>query len=96
MNKSTIIIIAVAVLAGLAYFYVKGGTPSDTSALLQGTPVGVSGNRAGQILTLLNQINAIEIDTKIIESPVYKTLQDNTVPIPPQNVGRPNPFAPVR
>jgi hypothetical protein len=96
MNKSTIIIIIVAVLVGFGYFYVRGGTSSDTSALLQGSSAGISNNRAGQILALLNQVNTIKIDATLFSSAIYKTLRDNTVPIPPQGVGRPNPFAPVR
>ncbi|KND48295.1 MAG: hypothetical protein AB197_00800 [Parcubacteria bacterium C7867-002] len=95
-NKSTIIIIVVLILAALGYFFMKGGSSVDDSALLQGDVSVMSDNSGAQVLALLNQINAIEIDPSIFSSPVYQTLRDFSVPIPPQNVGRPNPFEPVR
>jgi hypothetical protein len=95
-NKNTIIIIIGLIVVALGYFFMKGGSTVDDSALLQGDVSVMSDNSGAQVLALLNQINAIEIDPSIFNSAVYRTLRDFSVPIPPQNVGRPNPFEPVR
>ena len=84
------------IVLALAYFFMKGGSTVDDFALLQGDVSAMSDNSGAQVLALLNQINAIEINPAIFDSPVYKTLRDFSVPIPTQNVGRPNPFEPVR
>ena len=48
-----------------------------------------------RVLSLLNQINSLKIDTSIFNSLVYRSLVDYSITIPEQNVGRPNPFAPI-
>lgn len=96
MNKTTIILLIVLVLGAFAYFFVLGGNSSSDTLLFQQNPSGISDNVGTEILALLNQIQSIEIDASIFSSPVYQTLRDYSVPIPPQNVGRQNPFAPIR
>jgi len=95
-NKTTIIVIIGIIVLTFAYFFMKGGSVVDDSALLQGDVSVISDNSGAQVLALLNQINAIEINSTIFDSPVYKTLRDFSVFIPRQNVGRPNPFEPIR
>ncbi len=46
------------------------------------------------VLGLLNQIQSLKIDSSIFRSAVYKSLQDFSVEVPPEGVGRDNPFAP--
>ncbi len=78
------------------YFYFEGGSSTpNASSLLQN-----AGTNSGQVgsteLSLLNQIKSLSVDTAFFTDPVYKTLEDYTVMIPVQNVGRPNPFAPIQ
>jgi hypothetical protein len=96
MNKSTAILLIILVLGGFIYFYVTGDNASTSSSLLGSGSTVASDNAAAEVLALLKQIQSLEIDAKIFEMPVYKTLQDYSVEVPPQNVGRPNPFAPIR
>lgn len=96
MKKLTVILIIILVLASFVYFYMKGNELSKNSSLLEGSTPDVSNNVGAEVLALLNQVKLIKIDSTIFESPVYKTLVDYTVEVPPQPVGRPNPFAPVR
>ncbi len=95
MNKTTILILIVLVLGGFFYFYVMGDNV-PASGTLQGTSAQLPDNAAAEVLALLHQIEQLEIDPTIFELPVYRTLVDYAVPIPPQPVGRVNPFAPVR
>ena len=99
-KKSIIILIVVIILGGLAYLYFSG-TPDD-SAISSLTPSGTAGGdvaaeitSATRILSLLNQINSIKIDTEFFKSKVYMSLVDRMVVVPEQNVGRQNPFVAV-
>jgi hypothetical protein len=92
---STVIIVIVVAVALIAYFYYKGsGSSSQSSSLLSQTSTDSSmiGN---QILGLLNQIQSLRIDSTLFTDPGYQTLRDFSVAIPPENVGRSNPFAPL-
>ncbi len=96
-KKNIIIIVVLILLAGGAYFYFSG-TPTDSSSSLEPeiTPeAAASVAEAARVLSLLNQINSIHIDTKFFESTVFKSLVDNMVVVPEQNVGRTNPFIAV-
>jgi hypothetical protein len=95
MKKSTIIIIAVVVIAGLVYFYFMGGSGSTDDAALQTEQNPEVEIAAGRVLSLLNQIRSLQIDTDLFNNAAYRTLRDYSVAIPPQNVGRLNPFAPI-
>ncbi len=96
MKKSTILIIIVVVLiAGAVYFFFMGNqTPSDVGTLAVQNNPEIQAS-AARVLTLLNQVRSLKIDTDLFESQEYKTLRDYSVPIPPLEVGRLNPFAPL-
>lgn len=75
------------------FFYWNGNSlPAGPSSL---QVAGADANIGANVLKLLNQIKSLKIDTTIFENKAYQTLQDNTVQIPPVNVGRQNPFAPI-
>lgn len=94
ISKSTIIIIVVCIVLAIVYFYIQGGNSTSSNSLLEGT--NADGTAVGLAeLSLLNQINSIRLDTSIFTNSVYQSLKDYSVAIPPQNVGRPNPFAPI-
>jgi hypothetical protein len=91
-SKSWIIMIVVIVIAAGAYFYYQGqATPTDSLLTVDDTSVVVGAN----VLSLLNQIQSLKIDTSIFKSPVYQSLIDYSIPIPTLPVGRPDPFAPI-
>jgi flagellar basal body-associated protein FliL len=98
-SKTPLIIIILLVIVAIgAYFYFIG-TPNTntTSSISQVTPLeSANAEEVGsRVLFLLNQINSLKIDTSIFSSTVYRSLVDYTISIPEQNVGRPNPFAPI-
>ncbi len=93
--KSSLIIVAIIVIALIAYFYYKGnGSSSNSTSLLTQTSTD-SSIIGSQILGLLNQIQSLRIDASLFADPGYQTLRDFSVAIPPENVGRTNPFAPL-
>lgn len=93
-KKPLIIVIAIVVIAALGYFYYSGSTPSTSGTLISSANANDQAVGA-QVLGILNQVKTLRIDTALFSDPGYQTLRDHTVPIPPQNVGRTNPFAPI-
>ena len=94
-KKPIVTIIIIIVVAAMVYFYFSGD-PVDTTSSIEDPSVTSETLVAGsQILALLNQISVIDIETSIFNTPVYRSLVDHTVTVLPQNVGRPNPFAPA-
>jgi len=93
-TRNIAVIIVILIVAGIVYFYFEGDSaPAGVNSFLLGTPSSV-GSVGSAELTLLNQIRSLKIDTSLFTTPSYTTLQDYSVAIPQQAVGRPNPFAP--
>lgn len=82
----------IAVSFATYYMFFLGPTvPSDSSLLETGSGEEMIGT---QVMNLLDQIQSLKIDPTMFQSPVYKSLQDYSVAIPTENVGRDNPFSP--
>jgi hypothetical protein len=96
-NKKTLIIgiIIVLVLAGGWYFYTKGSSGSSTSQLVSSTPNAATAVVGTNVLTVLNSVSSIHIDAGLFSTPTYQSLVDYSIAVPAQEVGRPNPFAPI-
>lgn len=91
MSKKTIYMIVILLVLVGGYFYVSGGEdPASSNSLLLSAGYGGSVDAS-----LLNQLKALQIDTSFFKSPEYVSLVDYSVDIATQNVGRPNPFAPI-
>lgn len=95
---TTIILIIIVLLSIMLFFYFKGKPNADSVSSLEETGTTESNDAlaaSNRIVALLNQISSLEINDSIFKTPVYKSLVDYTVAIPEQNIGRPNPFAPI-
>jgi hypothetical protein len=92
-SKTLTIVIVVALVGAAVYFYYQGGVSSGSSSLLQTQSAGADVGSAE--LDLLNQIRSLSIDSTFFSDPAFQSLQDYSVTIPTENVGRPNPFAPL-
>lgn len=87
-------ILVIIIIAITAYFLFFSGEPDISGqALLESSQ---SGELVGaQVLSLLQQIQSLNIDTTFLNSGVFQSLVDYSVAIPADNVGRSNPFAPI-
>ncbi len=89
IKKNIIIAVIFVVAAGiLYYFYAK----EDTAPLLsteEQAPV------SQEILTTLGNLRTIRLDSSVFADPLFISLSDFGVTIPPAAAGRRNPFAPV-
>jgi hypothetical protein len=90
-NKLYVILIILALAGVWAYFmFFSGGsgnsatvTTDETSPLSQ------------DVLVTLSNLHTIKLDSTIFTDPVFVSLTDYGVAIPPQAAGRRNPFAPL-
>jgi amino acid permease len=87
-NMTVIIVLCVAVVA----FYIYSAYFSAPAAPLLST---ADQSPASQSLLLtLTSLQSIKLDPAIFSDPVFQSLTDFGVTIPPQTPGRSDPFAP--
>lgn len=93
-SKTPYLILFIIVICAIGiYFYLKGGEIDSGLTLEQ---VNVENQAIGaKVLSTLNMLESLKIDGEVFQTPIYKTLVDYSVAIPPLPVGRPNPFAPL-
>lgn len=99
LSKGTFIALILIVVVSLGLFFYFKGSPVDSTSSLTTSDSFESADAqaaADRVLSLLNQISSLRIDDSIFKSAVYQSLVDYTIAIPEQNVGRVDPFAPVR
>lgn len=98
--KNKIFVIITGIVVGIAILYfifirnsdeVDMNTPGVEMGLVFSDPMEEILGR--QIINALNKINDVKMDVDFLQSPVFSALQDLTVPIPAQNIGRRDPFA---
>ena len=89
-NKFVVGGVGAVLVLTLAYYL---WTSAENSALLT-TNDGTS-PLSQEILITLGQLHPMRLDRAMFPAPVFASLTDCGVPIPPQNAGRRNPFAPV-
>ena len=98
-SKMPMTIGAVLIIAAIGYyFYTAGNTVStgDQSLSFDVTAASSSNALVGtDVLALLKKIHQLKIDYKFFESDGEQSLFDFSQIIPPENVGRPNPFLPI-
>jgi len=91
-NKLYIGIIAALLLCGWAYFtFFSGGGGSNAAVLTTDAPSPLSQD----VLATLSSLHTIKLDSAIFSDPVFTSLTDYGVALPPENAGRRNPFLPI-
>lgn len=93
MSKNTIILIVLGLLLlGAAWYLLFGKSNTDsTVTAVQGPTTAVEQT----FLNLTAQINPVAFDTRILDDPRFRALQDLKTAIVPETPGRTDPFAPL-
>jgi len=92
--KTIIIAVVVLGVAFVIYAFFFKGTPQDdllVSSAAQ-TPTALVSN---EIIGALNQIESLKLSREIFDSAIYQSLKDRSQDIPPEPVGKQNPFDPI-
>ncbi len=90
-NKKLMGVLAGVVVVALGYYWWSSGS---SAPLLSSSGEGTS-PMSQEILVTLGQLHTIKLDPSVFTNPVFVSLTDFGVTIPPQQSGRRNPFAPV-
>lgn len=91
LKKNKMMLGGIIVVAALvwAYFTYFSGSSAPLTATDADSSIG------GDLLVTLNSISTLRLDDSIFKDPVFQSLSDFGVTIPPQDSGRRDPFAPV-
>ena len=85
-------VVLLLLFLGYRMFFSGSSAPVSTSPLsVQST--GAAGSQ--ELLAILLRLQSLHLDTTVFTSPVFQSLKDFGREIPPEPVGRPNPFAPI-
>ncbi len=88
--RALLFIIALVLLGWWAYSAYKGETSPNLVA-----EKGEAGEVGRDLLNLLLESNTITLDDTVFSGELFLRLQDFGKPIPPEDSGRDNPFAPL-
>lgn len=90
--KQIIIVIIVIIVAFIGF---KMFFPNETGdqALVADSATGADFAEGQVILSLLNQLEKVTLDTSVFSGKAFSTLINFEKPIPDQATGRPNPFS---
>lgn len=91
--KKVLIGAAIVAASFVLYLVLFGG--SEEPALSSETPSGLPAEEGGELLSLLLQLKSITLNEGIFADGAFQTLEDFTVKLVPEPVGRKNPFAPI-
>ncbi len=89
-NKMYIFGILFAVVGLWAYMTYFAGSGSDATL-----SSGATSPLSPDVLVVLSSLHTIKLDAAIFTDPLFLSLSDYGVAIPPQSAGRRNPFAPL-
>lgn len=90
--KKLLIGAGVIIVLALGYSFFSGDPLPEG---LTSQAVGSVPQEGGDLIALLAELKSIDLDTSILQDPTFMTLQDFTVSLSPEPVGRSNPFAPL-
>ena len=89
------ILIAVAAIAILFVLYRAFLGGPDEPTLSSETPSGLPAEQGNDLLSLLLQLKSITLSSEVFSDAAFQSLQDFTVKLTPEPIGRRNPFAPI-
>lgn len=95
VNKNVLLIIALVIVLAVGYFtFFRGGSKSDELVSVEANPAIPTFGQ--ELLIELNRLKALRaVNKDIFDDPIFVSLEDFTVPVSPEPLGRSNPFAPL-
>jgi hypothetical protein len=75
------------------YFFFFNGSSTTVSTL--GDLTGDNQVVNGQVLHMLDQLNAVSVDQTLFTSTAWMSLKDMSTPLPVDTPGKSNPFSPL-
>lgn len=94
-NSKIILLIILIVLAFVAYRFFGKQDNLGNSSLVAETEQVKQSAIGQELLTALSKLRALTLDENFFKDPVFQSLNDFSVSIVSQAVGRNNPFSPI-
>lgn len=95
-HKNMAIGVAALAVIVIGYFLFFGGGESENPLTSTRSPQGEAELSIGrELLVTLLELRSLTLDPSLFKDPVFQSLRDFSVPLPPQQAGRRNPFAPL-
>ena len=95
-KKNQILTVIIVVIVGFVVFtYFKNISSDNSGSTIVAEQRVAEFAGAREILSLLNRMSNVKLDDSIFSDNSFKSLQDTTVVLVAQPVGRNNPFAPL-
>lgn len=92
--KNLFTLLGLAVVAVLGYYLFVMQKDSNTT-LDSDVTIGEAKLASEQFIRELNELSKFELSDAVFADPRFRSFVDFTKPVPPQPLGRDNPFAPV-
>lgn len=96
-NKKNLLILSISIilLIVMGWFFLGRNKDLPSDSLLEISSDPIENIIGRELLTSLEKMKQVKLDTSILGGEVYNSLIDFTVDIPKQPVGRRDPFAPI-
>ncbi len=94
-NNKIILLIILIVLVFVAYRFLRKQDNLGNSSLVAETGQVKQSAIGQELLTALSKLKSLTLDENFFKDPVFQSLNDFSVPIASQDVGRANPFSPI-
>jgi hypothetical protein len=93
--KNLLIALGIAILLWIGYMTFLNVDTDEPLSASTGTVTEQAKLETQQLLLDIQRLNTFSIGGDIFDDARFTSLRDFRVDIPPENVGRPNPFAPL-
>lgn len=85
-------IIAALLVVAVGWYVLSSSSGAPESSLVAASATSEDNQ---QLISTLNVLRAVKLDTAVFSNPSFQSLQDYSTPVVPEPVGRPDPFAPL-
>lgn len=88
-----IVLVALATIFAAYTFFLRGDdVPEDVLLSASENDAGAAG---ADFVALLYQLKSLHLDLTLFDDPVFKSMENFGTEIPPEPIGKPNPFIPL-
>ncbi|KKS44216.1 MAG: hypothetical protein UV08_C0024G0004 [Parcubacteria group bacterium GW2011_GWA2_42_18] len=96
-NKVILLVLLIIVaFAGYRFVFKKDAPMGDSSLTVDSSAEGGGQSAIGKdLIVTLSKLKSLALDDTFFNDPIFNNLNDFSVPIVPQEIGRDNPFSPI-
>ena len=97
-NNKVILLFLLAIIAfvGYNFMFKKDSSSRNSDLVADSTEEVAAQSSVGKDLIInLSKLKSLDLDENFFKDPIFNSLNDFSVPIASQNVGRTNPFSPI-